>query len=235
MQKAVMIVLALAILSGCVSTKNIPIPKDAIPEEPTHSVIISEREIPDFAAQTAGAASFGLLGALAMISEGNNLIEEHDVEDPASYIGNEVLKALATKYKIELLSDNIPLVDDEDPESIAQLYKEAGYVLDLRTINWSFGYFPTDWNNYRVIYSAKLRIIKTATSEVLAEGFCSRIPEQDETSPSYDELLANNAERLKSELIVAADYCIDHFIKETLDITAKETEEPEEKTAAQNQ
>ena len=57
--------------------------------------------------------------------------------------------------------------------------------------------FPTDWNNYRVIYSAKLRVVDTRSQTAVAEGFCSSIPEQDENSPTYDELMADRAARLK--------------------------------------
>ena len=228
MKNAIMIVLSLAILSGCVSTKNIPIAQDAIPAEPTHRVIISERDKPDFAAQTAGKASIALIGAFAMISSGNAIVAANNIEDPAHYIAEELLKTLSTRYKIEILNDDIPVIEGESPEAIAELYKAADYVMDVRTINWSFGYFPTDWDNYRVIYSTKMRIIKTATNEVIAEGFCARIPDQDENSPSYDDLLANEAERLKAELIIAADYCIDHFRKETINEKAGEADKTTE-------
>jgi hypothetical protein len=45
----------------------------------------------------------------------------------------------------------------------------------------------------------------------VAEGFCSRVPDQTPNSPTYEELLANNAERLKRELKEAADFCIGDF------------------------
>ncbi len=78
----------------------------------------------------------------------------------------------------------------------------------MQTINWSFGYFPTDWNSYRVMYSAKAQLLERSTGKVVAEGFCSRVPEATEDAPSHETLLADNAAVLKRELNLAADECI---------------------------
>jgi hypothetical protein len=61
------------------------------------------------------------------------------------------------------------------------------------------------------MYSAKMRVIDTKKRSLLAEGFCSRVPEKSESAPSYDQLLENQAARLKQELKVAAEHCIDEF------------------------
>ena len=198
---------------GCVSTKNVPVADSDIDDFRNHTVSVPKREVPDFAASTAGKASFGVFGAAAMISEGNKIIEENKVEDPANYISEQLISALSDKYQLVHIDTNASELKSEDVINISRAFKDADYVLDVRTVNWSFIYFPTDWDNYRVIYSSKLRLIDTKKSMTIAEGFCSRVPEQDENSPSYDELLGNNAERLKTELRVSADHCIDHFKK----------------------
>ena len=221
MYQNLIFVLLLAIISGCVSTKNIPITENSIPEKTKLRAIISKREKPDFAAMTAGKASFGLLGAVAMISAGNEVIKENEVEDPSHYIGAKLIDVLSTKYDIELINDGIEIIESTDIKEISEHYGAANYVLDVQTVNWSFVYFPTDWNNYRVIYSAKLRVIDTQKKEIIAEGFCSRTPEKDESSPSYDDLMENNAAGLKKELTVAADYCVEYFSKEVLTIKDK--------------
>ena len=207
------LILASLFLVGCVSTKNVPVPDGNIDDFRNHTVTVPKRGIPDFAASTAGKASFGLIGAAATISEGNKIIKENEVEDPANYICEQLIPALSDKYQLVRIDTNASELKSEDVINISRVFKDADYVLDVRTINWSFIYFPTDWNNYRVIYSSKLRLIDTKKSMTIAEGFCSRVPEQDENSPSYDELLSNNAERLKQELRVSADHCIDHFKK----------------------
>jgi hypothetical protein len=103
------------------------------------------------------------------------------------------------------------LARSTNPAELARQYSGADLLLDVQTVNWGFAYFPTDWNNYRVIYSAKARLIDTKTRKVLAEGFCSRVPEKTDDAPSHEELLANQAARLKQELEAAADHCISEF------------------------
>ncbi|KXI28290.1 YajG family lipoprotein [Paraglaciecola hydrolytica] len=218
MKKVVLLVGLFAMLSGCVSTKNIQISAADIKQLNPNNVAMTTRDKPDFAAMTAGKAMFAMLGAAAMIAAGNDLVKENQVEDPARYIQAELAKALNTSYGFELSEGSALKVNTDKPAKIATLFPESDLVLDLETINWSFAYFPTDWDNYRVIYSVKLRLFNTKTKSMVAEGFCARVPEEDTTAPSYDELVANKAERLKQELKIAADHCIGEFKSKFLSI-----------------
>jgi hypothetical protein len=97
------------------------------------------------------------------------------------------------------------------PAHLVMLHSEFDYLLDVRTHNWSFVYFPTDWDTYRVLYHAKLRLIDVKNNQVVAEAFCSHEPEQSQESLSYDELLNDNARGLTQELHLAAEYCVNDF------------------------
>lgn len=197
-------------ISGCVSTQTIPIDPSKFSTVKPKSIIVTNREKPDFAAMTAGKAMFGLLGAAAMISEGNKIIRENSVEDPASFISFELRNELSNKYSLNIIDSN-DRVNSSKLDEISSIYSNSDWILDVETINWSFGYFPKDWDNYRVIYSAKLRLIESKNKRLIAEGFCSRVPGQNDSSPSYDQLLSNKAEMIKSELQLAAAYCIKEF------------------------
>jgi cell division septum initiation protein DivIVA len=201
---------------GCVSTKNVPVADSDIDDFRNRTVTVPKRGVPDFAAFTADKAAFGLIGAAMMISEGNKIIRENQVEDPANYISEQLVSTLSDRYQLVHIETSTSELESEDVKNISRVLKDADYVLDVRTINWQFAYFPSDWDNYRVIYSSKLRLIDTKKSIAIAEGFCSSVPEQDEHAPSYDELLSNNAERLRGELKISADYCIDYFKKNIL-------------------
>eukprot|EP01156_Anaeramoeba_ignava_P006762 Anaeramoba_ignava/a349491_7.p2 GENE.a349491_7~~a349491_7.p2 ORF type:complete len:168 (-),score=20.43 a349491_7:53-556(-) len=166
---------------------------------------------------TALKASFGLIGSAAMISEGNDIIRNNAVENPANFISSELSVMLSKKYNLEKV-ESMEYVESQTTTDIAKLYSTADWIIDVETINWSFVYFPTDWNNYRVIYSAKLRLIDSRDKKMIAEGFCARVPEEDDTAPSYDELLEKKAERLKFEFQKSALYCIDEFKKNVLKI-----------------
>jgi hypothetical protein len=101
----------------------------------------------------------------------------------------------------------------DDVGALAKTYANAELILDVKTIGWSFLYFPTDFNNYRVMYSARLRLIDRQRQAVMAEEFCSYTPEYEDTNkaPSYDELVGNNAAGLKRELANAARHCVELF------------------------
>jgi hypothetical protein len=198
-------------LVGCVSTKNVKADMGMLRSDRPATVTVSARKKPDFGAMTAGKAAFGLIGAAAMIKAGNDIVEENGVEDPAAYIGAELAKSLTESLGVQFVENGGKLAESGEAGDLAKVYDNAHLLLDVQTINWSFVYFPTDWNSYRVIYSAKLRLVDTRTGKLQAEGFCARVPEKSAGSPSRDQLLADHAALLKSELKVAADYCIGQF------------------------
>jgi len=209
--KVVVLISAAVLLTGCVSTKNVQISPQDLKQLKENNVALTTRDKPDFAAMTAGKAMFALVGAAAMIAAGNDIVEENEINDPANYIRANLADALNESYGFSINENATKKVNSSKSAKIAKVFPESDLILDVETINWSFGYFPTDWDNYRVLYSAKLRLIETKTKNIVAEGFCSSVPKEDNTAPSHDELLANKAERLKQELRIAADKCIGEF------------------------
>jgi len=206
-----LLVLLSIIFTGCVSTKNIKIKDDVAKQMRGKTILTTVSEKPYFTAMTAEKAAFSWLGMAAMISDGNRIIEENDVKDPAQYIGEKLVIDLSKKNSLIISSiGNIELTDNIN--DLVKKYNDKDYILDIRTINWSFVYFPTDWNNYRIIYSAKLRLIDVRNKSIIAEGFCAKKPEdQSENSPTYDQIVADHATVLKNELRTASDECIKNF------------------------
>ncbi len=201
----------LAFCSACVSTKNVPLDINSFEKIEFSKISLSKREKPDFSATTPGKAAFGGFGALAMISAGNKIIEENNIADPANFISAELGKTLAEKYgSVEVLrSDKV--VSGLKTQSVIDTYSDVGILLDVQTINWSFLYFPTKWGKYRVIYSAKLRLVDSGSGKLLAEGFCQRTPEYDDNAPTKEQLLTDSAARLKEELLLGAKSCIEQL------------------------
>jgi hypothetical protein len=173
---------------------------------------------PDFAAYTAGKAGFGVIGAALIISAGNEIIRGHAVEDPALRIGQELAQSLTARHGLQLLTADAPVVQSDDVGALLQAYGEADLILDIKTISWMFIYFPSDWDNYRVLYSARLRVIDRQQQAVIAEGFCAYKPAYEDTNqaPTREDLIGNNAEGLKRELLKAADYCTTFFRTSTV-------------------
>jgi len=200
-------VLSCGLLASCVSTQDAPLANGKILQQ--KQTVTAKRETPSFAAMTPGKASFGMIGAAAMLSSGNGIVRDNNVEDPANWISKELAAGIQKKYGTRLAGTRD--VTDESPAAIAKACSDADYVLDVRTINWSFVYFPVNWGTYRVIYSAKLRLIDCKTGKVIAEGFHARIPEKSPQSPSYDDLVNRQASGLKRELQIGAAECLNYF------------------------
>ncbi len=143
-----------------------------------------------------------------MVSAGNQIITDHSVDDPANAIAASLGTALTSAHGATKVSSPIQVASDEIADIAGAAKDGSKFIIDVQTINWSLVYFPTDWTHYRVIYSAKARLIDVDNKAVVAEGFCSRMPESNAGAPTYDELLADQARRLKKELSTAADECI---------------------------
>jgi hypothetical protein len=208
MKKLITIAMAVVVFSGCATVNKQVIDKSAVLALKNQTITHTTRKTPDFSAMTAGKAVFGLLGAVAMISEGNGIVSKNNIADPADSIALGLATALEEAHGSRLVTPPAP-VDTDDATQIATRAKGmARFIIDAQTINWSFGYFPTDWSHYRLIYTAKARLIDTQTRAVVAEGFCKRIPESNTNAPTYEQLLMNEAALLKQELATAANECV---------------------------
>ena len=128
--------------------------------------------------------------------------------DPADAIAAGVGQFLQKDLGSTLVTTPVAIEADDASQIANSTNGKAKFAIDVQTLNWSFGYFPTDWSHYRVIYTAKARLINVDTKAVIAEGFCKRIPETNANAPTYDELLANEAKVLKQELSIAASECV---------------------------
>jgi hypothetical protein len=216
MSRFLAVTLCAAVLSGCAAPQPQRIDPRAIDGLREQTASTSTREVPGFVALTATKAAFALAGGLVALSEGNRLIAENQVADPAVAIAAGLRLSLEQKYGMRFTDTPVPLSSD-DPESIAKAVAgKTRYMLDVRSEGWSFGYFPTDWTHYRVMYGARARLIDTETKTVIAEGVCRHAPESNEGAPTYDQLLDNKAMLLKQTLTTIATGCVTRMNAEML-------------------
>ena len=200
-----------ALLAGCVSVQEIPLAPTAAESLRGRITTITTRAMPDFTAFTPGRAAFGGLGGASAVDRGNRLVSENGIEDPAGAIARSIAQQLKERYALTIASHTVQL-DTDELIPLAKTFPEADLLLDVRTINWLYGYFPTAWNRYWIGYWARLRLIDVKRGQVLAEGMCGRkAPEESSNAQSEDQLLANSAQRLKSELANAAQFCMEQF------------------------
>jgi hypothetical protein len=201
-------------LSGCMSVKPVQAPADAVNALQGQPLTVVTYVRPDFAAMTYGKAMIGgLLGAGLMISDGNTVVRENDIPDPALAIETKLTPLIADRLKASgttRIADRDAKRDDE-----ASLSKDAGskgVVLDIETINWMFVYFPFDWSHYRVMVVARARLIDANIGKRIAQAPC-QYKSEDKTSPTYDQMLDSKAALLKTMLAAAGSFCADTMAK----------------------
>jgi hypothetical protein len=209
------LLLSAALLTACSTATNAPMRADAAGTLEGRSVVLSRYAKQDFSALTAGKGAFAAVGAGAAVSTGNELVKQEGIADPAVAVSDALGKRLAQRYRLTPKPAGMEAKSDNVGE-LAQTYAGSDLLLDVKTQAWGFVYYPTDWSHYRIMYNARLRLIDLKTKAVLAEGTCVLAPEKTADSPTYEELLAQNAARLKREFAGAETACIDKFATQTL-------------------
>lgn len=216
MRKLVVFAISVVTISGCASYRSQVLDSKTEDSFRNQSVAVTARMKPAFAAFTAGSAVWGVFGSAAMIIAGNALVEENGISDPAEAIAKGLAKALETTHGARLIDTPVPVSSDEPAHIVDAVRGAASFVVDVQTTDWGFIYFPTDWTHYRIIYTAKARLIDVAGKSVVAEGYCMQDPKYSKDAPTYDELLANKASLLKGKLALVADECVSRIREQML-------------------
>jgi hypothetical protein len=152
---------------------------------------------PSFSAFTAGKATFGLLGAAAMISAGNKIVDENGVQDPAILVRERLAQILHDTYGAIVLDPDTTANKAKKPKDLAALHPEADYVFDVQSGLWMFSYYPSDWDNYWVGYSVQSQLVDTHSNRQLTNMACTAGTKDSPVRPSRDQLLENEAQLLK--------------------------------------
>ncbi|MDO6762909.1 hypothetical protein [Agarivorans sp. 1_MG-2023] len=205
-------VLVAASLSACSSIKTDQLEASESLSLADKTLVYTRYEsLPDFAAQTAAGVQFGLLGLATAISNGNAMIVDNKVEDPALDIARELASGLSNSYKVKVVDDTSKSLTSPEIPHIIQLYSDYDYILDVRTLGWGSIYYTSDWDNYRVSYQVHARLIDRDKGSVIAEEACGNLPEYADTelAPSYIDL--QNGDGLKQELARSVEFCVAHI------------------------
>lgn len=209
MKQLVLVLGVATLLSACSTVQQVKVDPAATTAMRGKTVARTTRtEVPDFAAMTAGKATFAVLGAFAMISAGNELVKVNHVPVPADAISQALGDQLQGARGMRLVGATIPVTSSDAAQIAAAAEGKADYVLDVQTLDWKFVYFPTAWGRYKVLHVARASLIDVATKKVVAQGRCARDPGYTENAPTHDQLVNNQAAGLKKELETATRECV---------------------------
>ena len=99
---------------------------------------------PSFMAMTAGKATFALLGAAAMAADGNRMVKDNDIADPADTVEAVLVPAFVKQYGVKLTPESGHLITPgNDLKQIIGAAPGAYLILDIRSIGGNFAYYPT--------------------------------------------------------------------------------------------
>lgn len=218
MRKLIAVAAIAAMLVGCA-----PVPTKSINSTAGlqgKRLVVTSHPIPDFSAGTAGKAMFAMVGAIAMIHAGNEMVRQDQIEDPAIRIGQRLSTDLAKTQGVIVLPPNGLVASSDDPAALIKTYPGADLLLDVKTYAWSYVYYPTKWGSYRVNVDANVRLLDGKTGEVIAQQTCKIDPTDPNNPPSLDALRANQSALLKQLLSKAADTCVGDVEQQVLRVAS---------------
>ncbi|MDG9671275.1 hypothetical protein ONV78_26310 [Hahella sp. CR1] len=204
------------IFTGCTTVKHIPLSESQSQELKGKTVVTSNYKMPDFAAITAGKAVFGVVGAAATISAGNAIVAENEIPDPALAIKAGLIEKMKISRGVVVQEDSGVESSSDSLSDLVAEHSSSDYILDVKTFNWMFIYYPTDWAHYKITYSARMRLIDTYNKKIISETMCSSVQGDDNNPPTKDDLLNNKAELLKDYLSKASATCVDLLSSQVL-------------------
>ena len=208
--------MALAGLSACTTVAHMPLTPDSSARLQGKTVTSTQYPTPDFVSFTAGKAAFALIGAAAMISEGNQIVKDNAIDDPAQGIARGLTDRLVAARAMKTVAGDRSAARSDEVGALVTMYPGADYIVDVKTLNWMFNYYPSDWAHYRVTYGARVRLIDAASKKVVAETMCNTVQGDDKKPPDKDQLLENRAALLKTYLQQGAAACIDVLSRDML-------------------
>lgn len=204
-------------LVGCAGVQTQRLSADTVSSLDGKSVTLVQRDSPSFVAMTSGKGMFAVAGVGAAAAAGNSLVEDANIEDPASAIASELGMALTTKHGANVVGPSNTVVDSDNVDDIVQAAAGSDLALDVVTNGWSYIYDGFNFSDYFVGYSSRLRLIDVETSSVLASGLCTYDAKKaGKSAVTHETLIADDAAYIKQELADAAASCVQQFSSNVL-------------------
>lgn len=210
--------------AGCATnpSQRAPQPESAVP--PVRTITLALRPVASMKLVTPGTAAAGVMTGLigyaitesAMTKNGNAIVQAYHVDDPAVAIGNSLRDAIAAKDHIVVKDAAGAQVTGAYLHDVVKAYPGSSEILDVRTVEWTVVYLPGDFDHYGVQYWVEATLIDARKHEVLASANCYQYPKRSDGAPTHDELLENDAARLKDLSAKAAELCTSEILPRLL-------------------
>lgn len=211
----------LALLLASCAAQRIEMQQQSLAQMPGKKLALVSYEPHGFVDFTPGNAVFGVIGALAAQGQGDSLVKQYQLKDPAGQMAALLAQRLAQERGMVLLAPSEVPLTSEDINALIATRPGADYILDIKTTGWATMYYAADWTHYKVSYSARLRLIDARSKLVLAQQACYSVQKDNEPEPpSKDDLLAHDATLLKQRIVLGAADCMNGFASNALKLAA---------------
>jgi hypothetical protein len=203
--RALLLTLVLATCTASPSwarQKPLPLPEATAATLSGKTLAVTRRaEKPSFIAATAGKATFALLGVAAMAAEGNRIVRDNSIADPADTVEAELVPALVKQYGVKLTpASGHAITPGNDLKQIIAAAPGVDWILDIRSVGWNFNYYPTHWGTYWVGYGVQVQLVDAKSGTVVSDMPCGANTQKNASPPSKEALLDNGAQLLKDVL-----------------------------------
>lgn len=158
---------------------------------------------------TPGKAAFGMIGAAASISAGNDIVGMNDIQDPSGDMTHELAVAYAAAHGGRVA--DAPLLDAHKwtrvkGTDVAAEAAGARYVIDVDSPGMTLIYFSFDWTHFDLMFMATARVIDTSDGAVISKAHCF-IKTDKSQAQTHADLLADHAAKLKALIVSKSEAC----------------------------
>lgn len=214
------------VAGGCASGRSTPSALGQL--EPSHfggrPVEVVVAGAPNFYADNKQRRRFGIVGVAAMALEGNRLVRDHRLVDPSVALADSLRRSIAERGRFANPAggSGAPLAvatvgDTRGLSSLGTRNTQAAttatttadadrLALHVRTTNWEYRPFRGDPTQFYVIYSVRIDLVERRTGRNVGTDRCEVTPTLD-ARLTEDQLLADDARKLKEELAAASGQC----------------------------
>lgn len=174
-------------------------------------IVWTSRDPAGFMAMTPGKAAFGVAGSMAMLGAGEQIVKENLITEPAGALSRDLARVVAERTSGVVRDAPTPATGLK-PEEIAKGAAGARYVVDVTTLGWNYLYQPLKWTSFNANYAARLQIVDATSGKLLLKDNCIWPKKGQAEFAGQDELLANQAQELKRQIMKATLVCRSQFL-----------------------
>ncbi len=187
-----------ALISGCASVNTVVPTKADLARLQGQTLAVKTGEPSSFVLSTP-ENNRSFMRAATMTREGNEIVANSRVPDPAQAIAVGVAQRLEKAYGSQTSLGSAP----------------AKWTLEVKTTNWGLFFTDSDKTKYGVVYSATFRLIDTQRGAVVASFYC--VPRKvHATIAERGVFLDQSAQGLKNALSQVSEECVKTITNEVL-------------------